>query len=147
MVTVDDVAAYIGGRLLAVSGIETVLPGGAWFDRGPDVPAGYPYAVFKVTGEAPEWNSGNLYTHNFRVQIAAYAPVGLSGVDIQNVQKAMLKIAWDTTVSLRNATEKVLSVRPSGNDPRNDTVLRGGRDVFISGQTYDVLVQGDRSVS
>lgn len=153
MVTLDDIAGWIGGKLTALSAFTTAVPGGVWNvgadgSGGPDAPTAYPYATMRVTAREPKWNSGDLYTQAFTVRVAAYAPVGASGSDPQAVQTSIrTALQWATPAALRNATDRVLHVRPTEPAGTFDARRRAGRDVFVAGESFEVLVQGDRSVT
>lgn len=152
MVTADDVAKVVAGRLALQSGS---LPGGGWFGRAPDEPAGYPYAVFRVEPQEAEFHTGDRYTQKFRVRAVVFTAQGQAGNDA-NVAAQTLQTALGTqaanaammATALRNATEKIVGVLPSlPGQGEYESILRSARDVFASALTVEVLVQGDRSVS
>lgn len=148
MVTADDIAAAVGGLYAGSAAFAAAAPGGPWNTQGPDVPAAYPYAVFKITGGGPLWNSGPIYTQVFRVAVAAYAPVGDSGVDQTAVQQALWTAVCRQTPALRTpATQRVLAILPSAAEARYDPARRDGKDVFVAGYTFDIQVQGDSSTA
>lgn len=152
MVTVDDIAGVVLGRTTAI----VAYSGLAWFGRGPEEPAGYPYAVFTVEGDPVQHTSGDAYLQAFRVTLAAYWPVGHSASPsaIQSIQQAFDDCFCTTAAQaallahvFRNATEKVIggkSVRPTGDYEKE---LREGKDVFVCRHAAELLIQGDRSVS
>ena len=145
MVTLDDVAGIVKAQLAAQSGYNTTLPGGSWFDRGPDTPAGYPYDVFKIEAGLSELTSGGAYVQRFTVRVAGYCPLGDSGVNVQ-----LVSVAAQTALlaaSLRNASEKVLAGVPSSARGEYAPTLRDGKDVWIAGLTVDLIVQGDRGAA
>ena len=154
MVTLDDVAGIVKAQLAAQSGYNTTLPGGSWFDRGPDTPAGYPYDVFKIEAGLSELTSGGAYVQRFTVRVAGYCPLGDSGVNVQLVSQlfhaALVSVAAQTALlaaSLRNASEKVLAGVPSSARGEYAPTLRDGKDVWIAGLTVDLIVQGDRGAA
>ena len=154
MITVDDIAGVVLARLAATDPGNTICPGGHWFDRGPDAPAGYPYDVFKIEARPPRMTTGAPYDGVFVVRIAGYCPLGDSGVNPQAVEQlfhnALLTLAACTAMlalSLRNVTERVLVGRPSTAKGEFDRTLRQGKDVFVAGITVELVVQGDRSVA
>lgn len=154
MITPDDIAGAVFARVAATGGYATYLPGLAWFDAGPDAPGGYPYAVFKVEARPAEVTSGSAYVQAFSVRVAAYAPVGGSGVDVAATQQFLnTALAGDAALaalrgaSLRNGSEKVLHARPVTPAGAFDRTVREGRDVFVCGLAVEVVAQGDRSVS
>lgn len=154
MVTVDDVAGALKTRLAATSGYTAAIPGGTWLDRGPDAPAGYPYLVLKIEPGEAELFSGSASLQPFTVTLAAYCPVGASGVNVATVEQvlntAMASQAGNAALqaaNLRNAGDKILHclpVRPGG---KYDLTMREGRDVFAVGLTVSVLCESDRSAS
>lgn len=154
MITADDVAAAVVARTAALASFVAAVPGKAWFDRGPDVPDAYPYAVFKLKAGEQRRASGTAYAQAWACEFAVYAPVGAAGVNQQSVQQALadcfVTAAGRTQMraaALRNATEKVLDSRATDHTAAAAKELREGRDVFAAGLSFELLVQGDRSVS
>lgn len=154
MITVDDIAGAVKARCDAVTNFTTAVPGAAWFGTGPDAPAGYPYLVFTVEAGEARVASGTAYVQAFVAKLAAYAPVGASGVNPQNVAKALDECfgtaAGQTAMKasvLRNAAERILHSRPLAPSGAFDKSRREGRDVFVVGAGYELLAQGDRSAS
>jgi hypothetical protein len=154
MVTVDDVADVVKDRLAAHAAFGTAVPGGAWFGRGPDEPAGHPYTVFQVEAARRQDTSGDAYVQAFTVRLAAYAPVGATGVNPQSVQTATGDALASTTgnaalqvMALRNASEKVIQGRVLRLDGSFAPTAREARDVFACGRVVELLVQGDKGVT
>ncbi len=154
MVTVDDIADILKTRVEATTGFATRLPGGWWFDRGPDAPDGYPFAVVKVEFGRPNSTSGSKYTQTATIRIAVYGPVGLTGVDIaltqQFIATAVMSDAALTAfraASLRNSGDKIISVTPAAPRGNYDQAEYASRDVFVCGATAEMLVQGDRGTA
>lgn len=153
MVTADDVADLVKARLEATSGYATALPGKGWWDRGPDEPS-YAYEVHTIEGGEKELFSGAAYLQPWTLSFAAYCPIGETGVNPQAVEQ-LLNSAFGTdaantalqAVALRNATEKVLHCLPRVDSASFASTLRDGRDVFVIGAVYELLIQGDKSVS
>lgn len=151
MITPDDVAKVVGDRAAGVANFTTYVPGGCFFDRGPDTPGSYPYVVFKLEMGDLKVTSGSAYVQNCRVRIAAYSPVGtgtpqsiaLAFFECYGTQAANTALI---AVAFRNATEKVLHCKPVNAPAAFDPHLRDGQDVFVVGLTFDLLLQGDRSV-
>lgn len=155
MIVADDMAKVVVDRTAAVAAFTTAVPGLAWFDRGPDAPTAYPYAVFRVLiGEAKVY-SGDAYVVPVVIQIGAYAPVGAAGSNPAAVQQALAacfttSAAQDALrlTALRNAGEHILSARPVTPDPSKFApTLREARDVFVCGFAVELLCQGDRSAA
>lgn len=155
MVTTDDVAAVVNGRLGAEASFVAAVPGGAFFGRGPDTPDAYPYGVFRVEEAAPaKVYSGSAYTQAFRVNVGVFVPDGQAGSDPAAVEQALFAALGTAAAqtaaqasALRNAGERVLHCKPLAPDGKFDPALLGGRDVFLCGLTVEVLVQGNRGVS
>lgn len=154
MVTQDDVAALVLARTAATSGFSDAVPGGAWYDRGPDVPTAYPYVVFKIEPGPVESFSGDLHLKQFSVRAAAYCPVGQSGVNQQTVQQSLNTAlvstaanAWFQAQALRNATDLCLHGLPAGDGGSHARELREGRDVFTPVVSVDLMFQSDGSVA
>jgi hypothetical protein len=154
MITPDDISALVLARYTATAAFGTAVPGGGWFGRGPDTPTAYPYAVHQIEPDPAITFTADLYVHKFTVKVAAYAPVGASGVNPQNVALAIFGSLCTTAAqtafqaaSMRNATEKVLHARPVA--PRGEFAekLREARDVFVCGLAVELLCQGDKSVA
>lgn len=153
MITADDVAGVVLAQLVAQAGYATALPGKAWFDRGPDVPDGYPYGVFKVDAADATLTTGALYVQVWTARLAVYVQMGASGNNSQTVQQLLNTALVGTSaaaalrvLALRNASEKVVGSRPKPGESRYARELREGRDVFSCGLTVDLIFQGDRSV-
>lgn len=154
MVTIDDVATIIANQLAAATGFSSAVPGGAWFDRGPDTPSGYPYVTFHVKAQPIGMCFDDVYFQRFHVDLIAYCPVGASGVNPSTVQEVLnAALVTETAnatlqdVSIRNASERILHSRPIAPSGHYAQQLRDGRDVFACGLTIEILVQGDRSLS
>ncbi len=154
MITADDVAKLVGDRLQATSSFVLSVPGGIWNQRANNTPSNYPYAVAKYTAAPPIASFDDVYCQAWTVQIAAYCPIGIPGLDPAAVQQALFAglcteaaMAALQATGLRNATEHVMhsiALPPTGEfDPR----LREGRDVFVAGLSVEIMVQGDRSVT
>lgn len=143
-------AKWAFDRLTASAAYAAAVPGGAWNvgeegAAGPDQPSAYPYGVFRVRAEKPEWFSGTLYVQAFPLYVAAYAPIGQVGSSPTDVQQAIWSaLAWNTTTTLRGLNERVVECRPVEATDRYEKNRRAGRDVFLSGQSFRVTVQGDR---
>lgn len=154
MITVDDIGKVVLDRLAAVTSSATICPGGHWFARGPDDPAGYPYDVFGVSAGGSRIVSGDFYTQEFLIQIAGYCPVGATGVTVANVEKLFYDaITTDTAnvalraVSLRNTGEAVLHCIIATVDADYAPTLREGRDVFVAGMSARMVVLGRLDVT
>ena len=157
MITADDIAGLVVlARTAAVTGYATTLPGASWYGRGPsNDPAGYPYDVFQIEPGPVKNSTGGGYTQVWTVRRAAYAPVGATGVDVNAVLKlyndALVSTAAQTAlraIAMRNATEKVLRAKlVAGSPSQYARELRDGRDVFVAGQTVEILVQGDKDAT
>ncbi len=139
-------------RLAAVASSSTTCPGGHWFDRGPDDPTGYPYDVFKVEAGAPKNSTGGLYSQVWTLRLAAYAPIGDLGASSVQATQQLFNNAFVSTaaitalraISLRNASEKIVSAKIAAGRGEYAPTLREGHDVFLSGLTVEILVQGDK---
>lgn len=151
--TVDDIAKVVAARFATVSGD---LPGGGWFGRAPDAPAGYPYAVFTVESGPKTITTGTTepYVQTFTVRAAAYATIGASGNDPNSaaraINTALGTYAAHTAIqgtALRNAAEKIKGVVPAADKGEYAPLQREGRDVFITGSTYEFVVLGYRDAS
>jgi hypothetical protein len=156
MVTVDDIAGAVTSVLAANSTFTTSVTGGAWFERAPDMPPSYPYAVFHIKAAPAVLSFEDAYFQTFTLTIAAYVPQGLntSPSDPPGVQEAIFTAAVTETANaafqayeLRNSTEHIMHSIPAVPSGQYDRTLRDGRDVFACGLTSEILVQGDRSVS
>lgn len=154
MINADDIATAVVARTGAVSAFASAVPGGAWFDRGPDTPSSPVYAVFRLRAGEARVFSGAAYVQPWEVEFGVYAPVGAPGVNPQAVQQA-LAACFTTTAgqapmkgtAMRNATERVLHSRPLAASGEMARELREGRDVLLTGIRFELLVQGDRSAS
>ena len=156
MVTIDDVAGAVLSVLAADSGFATSVPGQAWFERAPDTPAAYPYAVFHLRAATAGLSFESNYVQAFTLTIAAYVPQSTeaSPSDPPGVQEALFTaLATDAaetvfkSVALRNASELVLHCKPGAPSGQYAQQLRDGRDVFACGLTVELLVQGDKSIT
>ena len=153
MITPDDVAGAIVTRFGATSGTGDQFPGGLWYDRGPDNPGGYPYAVFEVTPGDAEITTGDPYIQVFTVRIAAY--VQMDGTYNPNTVTQTLNSCYGTTAAntamaastLRNAGDKILGCKPTVAEGRYAPKTRQGQDVFLAGATYEVMTQGTRGAT
>lgn len=149
MITPDDVGKLIGDRTEDVSNYAAAVPGGTFFDRGPDDPAAYPYMIFKLEFGELVTTSGPLSTQNVRVRAATYSAPGagnpqtvaLALFECFGTQAANLAIIG---TAMRNGNDKPLSCRPAISRGEFDKTLRNGQDVFLCGLTFDILFQGDR---
>jgi hypothetical protein len=154
VVTLDDVAALVHARLNGTADSAQTCPGGHWFGRGPDEPAGYPYDVFQIEAGAAEQFSDSVYLQTFTVRLAGYCPVGAVGVKVDAVAR-LFKDAFVTDLAvselrelpLRNRTEKVIHARPARDAGEYERELREGRDVFATGLTVELVIQGDSSAN
>jgi hypothetical protein len=142
--------------LAASEGFASAAPGLAWFERAPDTPARYPYAVYQLKASPAVLSFEHVYFQIFTVTMAVYVPQGsgTSPADPPGVQEALCEAlvteSANTTfqgISLRNATERILHSKPLAPSGQYAQQLRDGRDVFACGLTVELLVQGDRSVS
>lgn len=156
MVTIDDIAGAVLSVLAADTGFAASVPGQAWFDRAPDTPAAYPYAVFHLHAAAAGQSFEAAYVQTFTLAVAAYVPQSTeaSPADPPGVQEALFAAlatqAGESAlqgVALRNASERILHSRPVVPSGQYAQQLRDGRDVFACGLSVELLVQGDRSVS
>lgn len=155
MVTIDDMGKVVTDRQAAVAGYSTTLPGKAWFGRGPsDDPAGYPYSVAQIEFGAAKNDSGGGYTQPWTVRLAAYAPVGATGVNPQTVEQlfnnalvSTAAIAALRATALRNTGDKIISSKLVPGKGEYAKELREGRDVFVCGLTAEILVQGDKGAT
>jgi hypothetical protein len=160
VITTDDIAGAVLARFAAVDPGWTTLPGKAWFGQGPDDPtaggttAGYPYVVFQVEAGTTQTYSGAAYSQTWTVRAAAYYQVGQTGAPTlqaveQLLQTALASSAAQTALrsaSLRNSGDRLLSSRPlESADSKYAPTQRQGQDVFLAGQSVEILVQGDRS--
>lgn len=156
MVTVDDIAGAVSSVLTTNTAFTTAIPGQAWFERAPDTPPAYPYAVYHIKAANAELSFEDVYVQKFTLTIAAYVPQGSesSPSDPPGVQEALSEALVTETanatfqgIAFRNVGERILHsilLAPSGEYARQ---LRDGRDVFACGLTVEILIQGDRSVS
>jgi hypothetical protein len=156
MVTIDDVAGAVAGVLGADTGFAGAVPGRAWFERAPDTPPSYPYAVYHLKAVPAALSFEDAYTQAFTLTIAAYVPQGTETrpADPAGVQEALFQAlateganASFQGTALRNASERVLHSKPRVPSGQYAQQLRDGRDVFACGLTVEILVQGDRSVA
>jgi hypothetical protein len=132
------------------------LPGGAWLDRGPDTPTGYPYAVYRVEAQPTDLAFDDAYLGRFTCTIAAYVPLDATAPprDTPDVQQAIFTaLVTDSAndafmgLALRNPTEGIRASKTKNPEGKYDPTMRNGRDVFMSGLTWEITVQGDRSIS
>jgi hypothetical protein len=154
VITLDDVAALVHTRLYGAADGTAALPGGHWYERGPDEPVGYPYDVFTIEAGRAEQFSDSTYLQTFTIRVGGYCPVGHTGADVEGVARVFKDaLATDLAVSdlreapLRNPTEKVLHCRVVADEGEYDRELREGRDVFAAGLTVEMVFQGDSSVN
>ncbi len=156
VVTIDDIAGAVSSVLAANTGFASSVPGQTWFERAPDTPASYPYAVFHLKAAPAGLSFEDAYFQAFTLTIAAYVPQGteISPADPPGVQEALFEAlvtdnanAAFQAVSLRNASERILHSKPLAPSGQYVQQLRDGRDVFACGLTVEILIQGDRSVS
>lgn len=156
MVTIDDIAGAVLSVLSADGGFTSSIPGLAWFERAPDTPAAYPYAVFHLKAAPAGLTFESNYIQAFTLSIAAYVPQSTeaSPADPPGVQEALFaalaaqsaETAFQA-LTFRNAGERVMHCKPLVPSGQYAQQLRDGRDVFACGLTVELLVQGDRSVS
>jgi len=155
VVTIDDIAGAVSSVLTANMGFATSIPGQAWFERAPDTPANYPYAVYHLKTTSAGLSFEDAYFQAFTLSIAAYVPQGVetSPADPPGVQEALFEAlvtenanATFQGLSLRNASERILHSKPLATSGQYVQLLRDGRDVFACGLTVEILVQGDRSL-
>jgi hypothetical protein len=156
MITIDDVAGAVLSVLAVDTGFAASVPGQAWFDRAPDTPAAYPYAVFHLRAGAAGPTFEAAYVQPFTLAVAAYVPQSTDAApaDPAGVQEALFDAlatqaaeAAFQAVALRNASERIMHCRPVAPAGQYAPQLRDGRDLFACGLTVEMLVQGDRSVS
>lgn len=154
MITPDDIGVLLKARFAATSAFGTAVPGGAWFGRGPDTPDAYPYAVHQIEATPAVTFTADAYIQKFTVKVAAYAPVGDSGVNPNTVAQAMYAALCTTAAQalfqaagMRNPNEHVLHARPVSPTGEFADKLRDGKDVFVCGLSVELLCQGDRSVA
>lgn len=155
MITWDDIAGAVIARQAAVTGYSTTLPGGAYAGRGPSTdPAGYPYSVAQIESGPAKSDGGNGYVQTWTVKLAAYAPIGDTGVSPQSVEQlfnnalvSATGIAGLRAASLRNAGDKILSAKLVPGKSEYVKELRQGRDVFVCGLAAELLVQGDKGTT
>lgn len=153
MVTTDDLADTVTAQVQGTSGFSTSLPGGIWFERAPDTPPAYPYAVFRLEGGDKENFSGGLYIQAWILSIAAYVEMGETvtppGVE-QFLNSALVTVAAQDNfrnATLRNPNDRILDSRPDTDSAEFDTTLKSGKDLFSCGLECLILVQGDRNVT
>lgn len=156
MTTIDDIAGAVLGILSGSTAFAAAVPGQAWFERAPDSPAAYPYAVFHIAAEPAEFSFESAYTQVFTLTIAAYAPQGgeASPGDPPGVQQALFNSLASNSANeafqafpLRNSSELILHAIPVAPTGGYSKQLRDGRDVFACGLAVQLLVQGDRSAA
>jgi hypothetical protein len=156
MVTIDDIAGAVSTVLAANTVFANSVPGQAWFERAPDTPASYPYAVFHLKAAPAGLSFEDAYFQAFTLTIAAYLPQGAetSPADPPSVQEALFEALVTENanstfqgLSLRNASERILHSKPLAPSGEYAQQLRDGRDMFACGLTVEIFVQGDRSVS
>lgn len=156
MITIDDVAGAVLSVLNASAAFAAAVPGQVWFERAPDMPSAYPFAVFHLHAATAGLSFEDAYTQAFTLSIAAYVPQGAesSPSDPPGVQEALFSAlaseAANTAfqaLALRNASERILHGKPLAPAGQYARQLRDGRDVFACGLTTEILVQGDRSVA
>ena len=132
-------------RCAASAAFALALPGGAWLGRGPDEPAGA-YAVFTLELDGdPEFCSDGSYTQGYVLRVGAYSYQGDGAATAPQATQSGMAAAlnrdptdWD---ALRDG--RVLHCLPKGYDGRFDERLREGRDVFVSGGRWVILIEGD----
>lgn len=155
-VTVDDVAASIGARASGLSNYASSLPGQIWFGRAPDTPTTVPYGVFTIKAAAGEYFSGDAYIQKFTVSVMGYCPVGANATVSPSTVERFFNEAFvwaagtpGLGMTLRGSAsgELVLASKPLDASGVFDTKLRQARDVFTNGQAFEILCQGNRSVS
>lgn len=152
MIRAGDISAAVRSALEAAPTWATLCPGGYWYDRGPDDPDGYPYVVAKVERGETRKTSGDAGTVRFTVRVAAYCPVGASGVDPDALEGLVLVTLADRTEpgwSLRGEMvgERVLHTVNATDGGRYDPAMRGGRDVFAAGVSVELLCQENRGTN
>lgn len=145
MVTLDDVAEVVKARCAAAPRFAAALPGGAWFGRGPDEPAGN-YAVFTLAAEGDAAvESDGSFTQTYGLRIGAYSYQGAAEATSSAAAQLALAAAlgadptdWD---ALRDG--RVMHCLPRGFDGKFDPAQRDGRDVFVSGGRWALLIEGN----
>lgn len=144
MITLDDLAAAVKSRLDAAPAVANALPGGTYFDRGPDQPAGA-YAVFTLEREGEtEWFSDGSYLQGYVLRVACYTCQGRG--DPAAAQLALAAalnpqpVPWAT---LRAGV--VMSCLPRGYDGKHAPDLREGKDVFAAAGQWALIVDGNRT--
>lgn len=152
MITPDDIGACVFNRVANTTGFAATLPGSVWsFDRGPDVANGTVYAVFSVKPQSPQWLSGSNYVQSFTVSIVGYCPMGNATITPQQVEQFFnSSLAWqqdNMTLRGQGNGESVLHSKPLDGNASFDARLKQGKNVFTPGQTFELLCQGNRSVS
>jgi len=154
VVTVDDIAGAVGGRLAATAGWSAAVPGGVHLGRGPDSPTDYPYAVVDVVPSDAEVFSGDISLQRFEVRVGVYCPSGDPAGGAKTAGE-LLNLALASSAgnaamqasALRNANDKILHCLPRRPEGDFADPLRGGRDVWRAGVVTDVLTQSDRGVA
>src|SRR5580698_9436035 len=93
MVTIDDIAGAVSSVLAASTGCASAVTGQAWFERAPDTPASYPYAVFHLKAAPAGLSFEDAYFQAFTLTIAAYVPQGSETTpsDPPGVQEALFE--------------------------------------------------------
>jgi hypothetical protein len=156
MVTIDDIAGAVSTVLAANTGFSNSVPGQSWFERAPDTPASYPYAVYQLKAAPAGLSFEDAYFQAFTLTIAAYVPQGTetSPANPPGVQEALFEALVTENansafqgLNLRNASERILHSKPLAPSGQYAQQLRDGRDVFACGLTVEILAQGDRSIS
>lgn len=144
MITPHDIEKVVKNALAA----QTILTGGCHPNQAPDDP-GYPYAVFIVDGETPEYTSGPQYFQAWSVRTEAYAVLG--STTILDLQKALMSaLALDgapVVTNLRGTGESVLQSTVEDNTEDYDDTLRDGKNVISCTLSVRLLAQGNRSVA
>jgi hypothetical protein len=140
VITIDDLAAAVGDR--CGSTFNATVTGKAWYARA-DENAATPYAVFTIerVGE-PEYMSDGSYLQEFMVRMGAYTDQGVT--DPNTVQQAM-SVAMNAGPTSWNSLRdgRIVHCLPQGFDGKFAPQLRRGRDVFLAGGQWKLLVEGN----
>ena len=154
MVTINDVAAALMTRFAAATGYSAAVPGGTWFNRGPDTPADYPYTVFTIEAQDPLLTLEAAYFQDFIVTATAFCPVGDSGTNVATVEQVLFTALGSdaantafTSASLRNSGEAFIDCELAIPSEDYAEPLSSARDVAAARLSVRLTARGDRSLA
>lgn len=146
MVTLDGLAAGVKARFATANpgsaDFQTACPGGAWFARA-DEQAAAPYLVFTLDPDGdPQRQTDGSMLQKWTLQTGVYTDQGRSGHAPAAVQAAVNK-CLPVTGWAALASGVVVHCLPRAPRGEFSPKARGGKDVFLSRGSWQLLVAGD----